>query len=134
MTFALRYPWLLLLLVPGLWAAVRTSYRWGIPSSRPTGRLARYLALFLPALIVALLEGKQVFVFDEWAADQDPLFRKIFYQRLLPELKSRGKTVVAVTHDDRYFAVADQVIKLEEGKVVQTLRHEMELETLAEPS
>jgi putative pyoverdin transport system ATP-binding/permease protein len=47
-------------------------------------------------------------------------------------LKGRGKTVVAVTHDDRYFSVADQVIKLEEGRVVQTLRHEMELETLAE--
>ena len=55
MTFALRYPWLLLLLLPGLWVAVKTSYRWGIPSSRPTGLAARYLALFLPALIVALL-------------------------------------------------------------------------------
>jgi len=55
MTFALRYPWLLLLLVPGVWAAFRTSYRWGIPNSRPTGHLARYLALVLPALIVALL-------------------------------------------------------------------------------
>ena len=86
------------------------------------------------ALVTAYLEDRPIYLFDEWAADQDPMFRKIFYQRLLPELKSRGKTVVAVTHDDRYFAVADQVIKLEEGKVVQTLRHEMELETLAEPS
>jgi len=79
------------------------------------------------ALVTAYLEDRPIYLFDEWAADQDPTFRKIFYQRLLPELKSRGKTVVAVTHDDRYFAMADQVIKLEEGKVVQTLRHEREL-------
>ncbi|MGA2253745.1 MAG: cyclic peptide export ABC transporter [Thermoguttaceae bacterium] len=79
------------------------------------------------ALVTAYLEDRPIYLFDEWAADQDPMFRKIFYQRLLPELKSRGKTVVAVTHDDRYFAVADQVIKLEEGKVVQTLRQEREL-------
>lgn len=55
MTFAFRYPWLLLLLLPGIWVAVRTSYRWGIPSSRPSGSAARHLALFLPAVIVALL-------------------------------------------------------------------------------
>ncbi len=79
------------------------------------------------ALVTAYLEDRPIYLFDEWAADQDPMFRKTFYQRLLPELKSRGKTVVAVTHDDRYFAVADRVIKLEEGKVVQTLRHEREM-------
>jgi putative ATP-binding cassette transporter len=78
------------------------------------------------ALVTAYLEDRPIYVFDEWAADQDPLFRKVFYHRLLPELKSRGKTVVAVTHDDRYFDVADQVIKLEEGKIVRTLRHETE--------
>ncbi len=81
------------------------------------------------ALVTAYLEDRPIYLFDEWAADQDPMFRKIFYQRLLPELKSRGKTVVAVTHDDRYFAVADCVIKLEEGKVVQALRHEREVFT-----
>ena len=43
---------------------------------------------------------------------------------MLPELKRRGKTVVAITHDDRYFATADRIIKLEEGKVVETFRHE----------
>ncbi len=79
------------------------------------------------ALVTAYLEDRPIYLFDEWAADQDPLFRRIFYQRLLPELKGRGKTVIAVTHDDRYFDVADQVVKLEEGKVVQTLRHEREL-------
>ena len=86
------------------------------------------------ALVTAYLEDRPIYVFDEWAADQDPAFRKIFYLRLLPELKRRGKTVVAITHDDRYFDAADRIVKLEEGKVVETFRHEMpqeaELETL----
>ena len=86
------------------------------------------------ALVTAYLEDRPIYLFDEWAADQDPIFRKIFYLRLLPELKRRGKTVVAVTHDDRYFANADRIIKLEEGKVVETFRHEVlqeaQLETL----
>ena len=86
------------------------------------------------ALVTAYLEDRPIYLFDEWAADQDPVFRKVFYLRLLPELKQRGKTVVAVTHDDRYFANADRIIKLEEGKVVETFRHEViqeaQLETL----
>jgi len=72
------------------------------------------------ALLTAYLEDRPIYVFDEWAADQDPAFRKVFYLELLPELKSRGKTVVAVTHDDRYFAAADCLIKLEEGRIVQS--------------
>ncbi len=79
------------------------------------------------ALLTAYLEDRPIYVFDEWAADQDPAFRKVFYLRLLPELKRRGKTVVAITHDDRYFASADRVIKLEEGKVVEAFRHEERL-------
>ena len=55
------------------------------------------------ALVTAYLEDRPIYLFDEWAADQDPPFRRVFYQRLLPELKRRGKTVVAITHDDRYF-------------------------------
>ena len=77
------------------------------------------------ALLTAYLEDRPIYLFDEWAADQDPVFRKIFYLRLLPELRRQGKTVVAVTHDDRYFASADRVIKLEEGKVVEAFRHEI---------
>ncbi len=72
------------------------------------------------ALLTAYLEDRPVYVFDEWAADQDPSFRKVFYLRILPELKRRGKAVVAVTHDDRYFHVADRIVKLEEGKVVDS--------------
>jgi len=77
------------------------------------------------ALLTAYLENRSIYLFDEWAADQDPVFRKIFYLRLLPELRARGKTVVAITHDDRYFASADRIIKLEEGKVVESFRHEI---------
>jgi putative ATP-binding cassette transporter len=82
------------------------------------------------ALVTAYLEDRSIYLFDEWAADQDPSFRKFFYERLLPELKARGKTVIAVTHDDRYFAEADQLIKLEEGKLVHELRQEVVLQTL----
>ena len=76
------------------------------------------------ALLTAYLEDRPIYLFDEWAADQDPVFRKFFYRRLLPELKERGKTVVAITHDDRYFDFADRIVKLEEGKVVEAFRHE----------
>ncbi|MGA7726494.1 MAG: cyclic peptide export ABC transporter [Opitutaceae bacterium] len=70
------------------------------------------------ALIVALLGNKNVLVFDEWAADQDPSFRKHFYETILPHLKSEGRTIIAATHDDRYFHVADRVFKMEWGRFV----------------
>jgi putative ATP-binding cassette transporter len=72
------------------------------------------------ALLVAYLEDRPLYVFDEWAADQDPLFKNLFYTQLLPELKARGKTVIVITHDDRYFHLADRYIKLEYGQVVET--------------
>jgi len=71
------------------------------------------------ALVTAYLEDRPIYLFDEWAADQDPTFKRIYYQTFLPELKRRGKTVLAITHDDRYFSAADRVVKLEEGKIVQ---------------
>lgn len=71
------------------------------------------------AFIAAMLEDKPVLVMDEFAADQDPQFRKYFYETLLPELKLMGKTVIAVTHDDHYFHVADRLLKMEEGKIVR---------------
>lgn len=67
------------------------------------------------SLIISVLENKDVIIFDEWAADQDPIFRKYFYEALLPELKAKGKTIIAVTHDDRYFHVADRIYKMEYG-------------------
>lgn len=71
------------------------------------------------ALIFALLEKKPILVLDEWAADQDPVFRKYFYENLIPELKKEGKTIIAVTHDDAYFKYADRIIKFDEGKIVK---------------
>lgn len=71
------------------------------------------------ALVVALLEDKPVYIFDEWAADQDPEFRRHFYEAILPEMKRRGATVIAATHDDRYFARADRILKMELGNFVQ---------------
>jgi len=70
------------------------------------------------ALMVSYAEDRPVFLFDEWAADQDPEFRKFFYMDLLPELKARGKCVIAITHDDRYFDMSDKLIKLEMGKII----------------
>jgi putative ATP-binding cassette transporter len=70
------------------------------------------------ALLTAYLEDRAFYVFDEWASDQDPLFKNIFYHELLPDLKARGKAIVAITHDDRYFSVADRIIKLDYGQVV----------------
>ena len=69
------------------------------------------------SLVHALLENKPILVLDEWAADQDPHFRKFFYNELIPMLKQNGKTIVAVTHDDVYFNQADRIIKFEYGQV-----------------
>ncbi|MDM8540625.1 cyclic peptide export ABC transporter [Desulfococcaceae bacterium HSG9] len=69
------------------------------------------------ALIVAILEDKPIFVFDEWAADQDPYFKRYFYEELLAEFKAQGKTVIAVTHDDRFFNVADRIFRLDYGRL-----------------
>ncbi len=70
------------------------------------------------ALLTAYLEDRPIYVFDEWAADQDPFFKEIFYYQLLPELKARGKTIIAITHDDRYYNVGDRTIKLDDGKII----------------
>lgn len=71
------------------------------------------------ALIAAYLERRPIVVFDEWTADQDPEFRTFFYEGLLPELKRRGRTVVAITHDDRYFHAADRFYRLRDGRIVE---------------
>lgn len=69
------------------------------------------------ALLTAYLEDRPIYMFDEWASDQDPVFKEIFYLEMLPELKARGKTVFVISHDDRYYQVADRLIKLERGQV-----------------
>ncbi len=71
------------------------------------------------ALVHAYLEGRPVLVFDEWAADQDPTFRHLFYTELLPELRAKGHLLVVISHDDRYFHLADRVITMRGGKVAE---------------
>jgi putative ATP-binding cassette transporter len=70
------------------------------------------------ALVVAYLEDRPFYLFDEWAADQDPSFKAVFYEQLLPELRARGKAVIVITHDDRYFDLADRLLKLDNGRIV----------------
>jgi len=69
------------------------------------------------SLLTAYLEDRPLYLFDEWAADQDPLFKSFFYLTLLPELKSRGKTLIVISHDDHYYHVADRIIKLDYGQL-----------------
>jgi len=70
------------------------------------------------ALVCAYMEDRPIYLLDEWAADQDPPFKRFFYEELLPDLKRRGKTVLIITHDDQYFQLADRIIKLVDGKIV----------------
>lgn len=69
------------------------------------------------ALLTAYLEDRPIYLFDEWASDQDPLFKDFFYTQLLPQLRNQGKTVLVISHDDRYFHLADRIVKLDYGKI-----------------
>ncbi len=69
------------------------------------------------ALLTAYLEDRPVYLFDEWAAGQDPEFKELFYRQLLPELRKRGKLVIVISHDDHYYDVADRVVKLDSGQI-----------------
>jgi putative ATP-binding cassette transporter len=71
------------------------------------------------ALLTACLEDREIYLFDEWAADQDPIFKRVFYHEILPALKTAGKTVVVISHDDQYFERADRIVRFEEGRIVE---------------
>jgi len=71
------------------------------------------------ALLVSFLEDRSIYVFDEWAADQDPEFKEIFYYSILPKLKVLNKMVIVITHDDRYFHLADKLVRMENGKILE---------------
>lgn len=71
------------------------------------------------ALLVALLDDRDLYLFDEWAADQDAAFKEVFYEKMLPELKARNKAVVVISHDERYFSVADKLLVMEEGRLAR---------------
>ncbi|HAN17214.1 MAG: hypothetical protein A2X13_00015 [Bacteroidetes bacterium GWC2_33_15] len=76
------------------------------------------------SLMKCFLENSQIFLFDEWAADQDPEYKKIFYRKLLPEMKKQGKIIIAITHDDNYFDVADRIIKMNNGEMKELIHQE----------
>lgn len=101
-------------LLEGLELSGQTSVRQGELSklSLSTGQRKRL------AMLQCHAEDREIYFFDEWTADQDPDYRRHFYRSLLPDLKRRGKTVVVITHDDRYFDVSDRIITLENGRVV----------------
>jgi putative ATP-binding cassette transporter len=71
------------------------------------------------ALLTAYLEDRPIYVFDEWAADQDPTFRDFFYNQILPGLRARGKALLVISHDDRYYGVGDRLVKLDFGQIVE---------------
>lgn len=71
------------------------------------------------ALLTVYLEERPVCVFDEWASDQDAQFREVFYTELIPELKAQGRTVVVISHDERYHYVADRIVRMEYGRLVR---------------
>jgi putative ATP-binding cassette transporter len=75
------------------------------------------------ALLSLLLEDRPICIFDEWAADQDPRFKEFFYYTILPELRAQNKLIIVISHDDRYFSVADQVVVMEEGSIREVLVH-----------
>ncbi|MFK5895292.1 MAG: cyclic peptide export ABC transporter [Pseudomonadota bacterium] len=76
------------------------------------------------ALLQAYLENKQIILLDEWAADQDPVFKKIYYNEIIPALKNQGKIVIVISHDDQYYNVAaDRLLKISEGKLEEIKLH-----------
>jgi putative ATP-binding cassette transporter len=79
------------------------------------------------SLLTAFLEDRPIYVFDEWDSGQDPVFKKVFYLEVLPELKARGKTIVVISHDDRYYQLADRIIRLEFGKIEYETSFEQEI-------
>ena len=79
---------------------------------------------------MSIIEDRDFLVLDEWAADQDPQFRHFFYRTLLPELKSQGKAVLAISHDDHYFDVADRILKMDGGTLHELTGHDRNLATV----
>lgn len=73
-------------------------------------------------LVSAWLEDRPIYLFDEWAADQDPVFKSVFYNELLPELRAAGKSVVVISHDDAYFDAADRIVKLTDGQLQEVTK------------
>ena len=73
------------------------------------------------ALALALAERRPVLILDEWAADQDPNTRKIFYEEIIPALKKEGITILAITHDERYFHCCDRRLHIIDGRLSEEM-------------
>lgn len=71
------------------------------------------------AMLLAIAEQRDVLLLDEWAADQDPQFRRTFYRVLLPQLRAMGKTLIVISHDDHYFDEADRLLEMREGHLYE---------------
>lgn len=84
------------------------------------------LVVNLLAVLTAYLEDRPCYVFDEWAADQDPVFKRVFHTELLPNLRARGKAVVVISRDDQYFHLADRCLRLAHGRLTELLPAQME--------
>lgn len=69
------------------------------------------------ALIISILDNTNLLFLDEWAADQDPKFRALFYSEILPYINSLGITVVLISHDDRFFNCADRIYAMNNGNI-----------------
>ncbi|MCX6319218.1 MAG: cyclic peptide export ABC transporter [Bacteroidetes bacterium] len=71
------------------------------------------------ALVSTIIKNKPVYIFDEWAANQDPPFRHFFYTSLIPELNKMGSTIIIITHDDRYLHLAKRILRMEDGQLLE---------------
>ena len=70
---------------------------------------------------MSLLEKRPILLLDEWTADQDPDFRRKFYDELLPTLQQAGATIVVITHDDRYLdelRLTARKLRMDEGRII----------------
>jgi putative ATP-binding cassette transporter len=74
------------------------------------------------AMVALLLEDSRIMVLDEWAADQDPSFRRRFYEEILPGFRAEGRAVLCATHDDRYFSAADRCFRMHDGHLSPMLK------------
>jgi putative ATP-binding cassette transporter len=77
-------------------------------------------------LLLSILDAKDVYVFDEPGSDLDPAFKHVFYTELLPYLKKMGRSVVVISHDDRYFDCADRIVEFAGGRVVSKIDNALE--------
>lgn len=87
------------------------------------------------ALLLAVAEKRDILLLDEWAADQDPQFRRTFYRELLPQLREMGKTVFAISHDDHYFEHADRLLQMRDGHLSELIgdkRHQASRDSVSQ--